>query len=217
MNCVPPVDGFLTALREVCTESGAVLIFDEVMTGFRVALGGAQAHYDIQPDLTTLGKVIGGGMPVGAFGGKAEIMQQLAPVGPVYQAGTLSGNPIAMTAGLATLDLISQEGFYSPIFAATAALTSGLQKLADQYGIGFSSNHVGTMFGFFFNDGEKVTGYQQVMSCNSERFNKFFHAMLSHGVYLAPASYEAGFVSACHNTEIIDQTLAIADKCFAQL
>lgn len=217
MNCIPPVAGFLEALRDGCDECGALLIFDEVMTGFRVGLGGAQAHYNIQPDLTTLGKVIGGGMPVGAFGGKQNIMQQLAPTGPVYQAGTLSGNPIAMAAGLKTLELISQPNFYTPIFNATQQLVSGLQKLANAKGIPFSTNHVGTMFGFFFTDEEKITRYDQVMACNTERFNRFFHAVLDNGVYLAPASYEAGFVSACHTEEIIQQTLDIADQAFSAL
>jgi glutamate-1-semialdehyde 2,1-aminomutase len=214
MNCIPPVPEFLETLARCCKDNNALLIFDEVMTGFRVALGGAQQHYGITPDLTTLGKVIGGGMPVGAFGGKREIMQQLAPSGPVYQAGTLSGNPIAMTAGLSTLNIISADNFYAPIFEATTALTSGLQTLADARKIPFTTNHVGSMFGFFFTEEQKITRYDQVMASNTDRFNQFFHAMLEGGVYLAPASYEAGFVSASHTPEVIQQTLAIAEKSF---
>ena len=217
MNCVPPVDNFLQTLRQCCDETGSLLIFDEVMTGFRVAAGGAQAHYSIVPDLTCLGKVIGGGMPVGAFGGRQEIMQQLAPAGPIYQAGTLSGNPVAMAAGLKTLQLISATDFYEPIFANTAALVTGLQSLADKHGIPFTTNHVGSMFGFFFSEESQITNYQQVMAGNIERFNKFFHLMLDGGVYLAPACYEAGFLSTCHTQEIIEQTLDIADKAFAAL
>lgn len=212
MNCVPPAEGFLETLREVCTASGAVLIFDEVMTGFRVGLQGAQGHYNITPDLTTLGKVIGGGMPVGAFGGRRDIMEQLAPMGPVYQAGTLSGNPVAMAAGLTTLDLVSEDGFYAPIFAATERLTTGLQSIADKLGIPFTTNHVGSMFGLFFSEDEKVTRYEQVMNCDTARFNKFFHGMLEHGVYLAPASYEAGFVSAAHSEDVVNASLDAAEK-----
>lgn len=217
MNCVPPVPGFLDALRDVCSDSGALLIFDEVMTGFRVALGGAQAHYAVEPDLTTLGKVIGGGMPVGAFGGKREIMEHLAPLGPVYQAGTLSGNPIAMAAGLKNLELVSKDGFYEPIFAATTQLVEGLQALADERGIPFTTNHVGTMFGFFFTEAKQVTCYSQVMAGNIDRFNAFFHAMLEQGVYLAPACYEAGFVSAAHTPEVIEETLRRAAVAFDQI
>lgn len=217
MNCVPPVPGFLQTLREVCDEHKAVLIFDEVMTGFRVAPGGAQQRFGITPDLTTLGKVIGGGMPVGAFGGRRDIMEMLAPSGSVYQAGTLSGNPMAMAAGLKNLELIGQEGFYEPIYEATENLVSGLTEMARSHGVPFTTNHCGTMFGFFFTERESITQYQQVMACDTERFNSFFHLMLENGVYLAPASYEAGFVSAAHNAEIIEQTLAIADKAFASL
>lgn len=217
MNCVPPVEGFLETLREVCTASGAVLIFDEVMTGFRVHKHGAQGHYKVQPDLTTLGKVIGGGMPVGAFGGRREIMEQLAPIGPVYQAGTLSGNPVAMAAGLTTLNLIDQDNFYPPVFTATEQLTTGMQAIADEAGIPFTTNHVGSMFGFFFTELDRVTQYQQVMDCNIERFNQFFHGMLDNGVYLAPASYEAGFVSAAHSSDIIDATLEAARTVMASL
>jgi len=217
MNCVPPVPGFLEALREQCTQYGAVLIFDEVMTGFRVSLTGAQGHYGITPDLTCLGKVIGGGMPVGAFGGKREIMEHLAPLGPVYQAGTLSGNPVAMAAGLKNLELVKKEGFYQPIFDSTTQLVKGLQALADERGLPFTTNHVGTMFGFFFTEADKVTCYSQVMAGNIERFNQFFHAILQEGVYLAPACYEAGFVSAAHTSDVIDETLSRAAKAFDSL
>ncbi|MGH1471118.1 MAG: glutamate-1-semialdehyde 2,1-aminomutase [Cellvibrionaceae bacterium] len=217
MNCIPPVPGFLEALREECTKSGALLIFDEVMTGFRVALDGAQGHYNIEPDITTLGKVIGGGMPVGAFGGKKEIMEQIAPLGPIYQAGTLSGNPIAMRAGLKNLELISAPNFYKSIFAATEKLMNGMQQLADEAGIPFTTNHVGTMFGIFFTDEKKVTRYDQVINGNTERFNQFFHLMLDNGVNLAPASYEAGFMSKAHSDIDIQKTLDAAKKSFAAL
>ncbi len=217
MNCIPPVEGFLEAMRACCDESGALLIFDEVMTGFRVAQGGAQAHYNITPDITTLGKVIGGGMPVGAFGGRQDIMEQLAPSGPIYQAGTLSGNPVAMAAGLKTLELISEQGFYQPIFEMTTALAEGLTKLAEKHGIPFTTNHVGSMFGFFFTEDKQVTNYGQVMAGNIKRFNQFFHLMLENGVYFAPACYEAGFLSACHDRDIIDKTLNAADKAFSAL
>lgn len=217
MNCVPPVPGFLQVLREACDEQGALLIFDEVMTGFRVAPGGAQQRFDIKPDLTTLGKVIGGGMPVGAFGGRRDIMEMLAPVGPVYQAGTLSGNPMAMAAGLKNLEIIGEKNFYEPIYQATEQLVTGLKSLALQYDIPFTTNHCGTMFGFFFTELDSVTRYQQVMDCNTERFNKFFHLMLDNGVYLAPASYEAGFVSSAHNSGVIDQTLEKAGQAFRSL
>lgn len=217
MNCIPPEPGFLETLREVCTAAGAVLILDEVMTGFRFGLQGAQGFYGIEADLTTLGKVIGGGMPVGAFGGKREIMEQIAPLGPVYQAGTLSGNPVAMAAGLATLDIISAEGFYPPLFAHTKSLCEGLQKAADQAGVPFTTNHAGSMFGGFFTDAGKVTNYREVMACNTEAFNHFFHLMLDQGVYLAPASYEAGFMSAAHSDDDIAATVAAATHAFAQL
>ena len=217
MNCIPPVPGFLEGLRDVCDQYGAVLIFDEVMTGFRVALGGAQAHYNIRPDLTCLGKVIGGGMPVGAFGGKREIMQCLAPLGPVYQAGTLSGNPVAMAAGLAALTAIQQEGLYERLNHCTDVLTQGLRDIAKHHGIPLTTNKAGSMFGFFFTDVETVTNYQQAINCNTEQFNRFYHGMLSNGVYLAPASYEAGFVSACHSDALLDMTLETADKVMAQL
>ena len=217
MNCIPPIPGFLETLREVCNESGAVLILDEVMTGFRFGLTGAQGYYGVEADLTTLGKVIGGGMPVGAFGGKREIMEHIAPVGPVYQAGTLSGNPIAMSAGLATLDIISQPGFYEPLFAHTEQLCLGLRKAAANAGIAFTTNHTGTMFGGFFTDVENVSNYSEVMACNGDQFNRFFHSMLEQGVYLAPASYETGFMSSMHSDEDIEETIAAATASFAKL
>ena len=216
MNCIPPTPGFLECLRELCTAKGTVLIFDEVMTGFRVALGGAQAHYKVQPDLTTLGKIIGGGMPVGAFGGKREIMQQLAPLGAVYQAGTLSGNPIAMAAGLKTLELISQEGFYEQLTLRATALLAGLQAAADAAHIPFTSNQVGAMFGLFFTADTKVENFAQVSAGNIQRFNEFFHAMLQEGVYLAPSAYEAGFVSAAHSEQDIQATIDAATRIFTQ-
>jgi glutamate-1-semialdehyde 2,1-aminomutase len=217
MNCVPPVPGFLETLRQVCDENHAVLIFDEVMTGFRVGLNGAQGLYGIKPDLTTLGKVLGGGMPVGAFGGQRKIMEYLAPLGPVYQAGTLSGNPVAMAAGLKTLELISQPGFYETLSAKTETLLSGLKDCANKAGIAFTSNQVGGMFGLFFSKEEKVSSFAQVMACDQGLFKQFFHAMLAEGVYLAPSAFEAGFVSAAHTEEDLEQTLAIAEKVFAQL
>jgi glutamate-1-semialdehyde 2,1-aminomutase len=217
MNCIPPEPGFLQALRDACTQSGAVLILDEVMTGFRFGLQGAQGYYGIEADLTTLGKVIGGGMPVGAFGGKRDIMQQIAPLGPVYQAGTLSGNPIAMAAGLATLDVISQPGFYDPVFKRTAQLCQGLCDAAAAAGVPFTTNHAGSMFGGFFTSANSVTRYDQVITCDSAAFNRFFHLMLEHGVYLAPASYEAGFMSSAHSDDDIAQTIAAARSAFASL
>lgn len=217
MNCIPPAPGFLQALRTACTESGALLILDEVMTGFRFGLQGAQGYYGIEADLTTLGKVIGGGMPVGAFGGKREIMQHIAPLGPVYQAGTLSGNPIAMAAGLATLEIISHPGFYEPLFTRTANLCQGLRDAAVQAGVPFTTNHAGTMFGGFFTATPEVSRYDQVMACDTAAFNRFFHSMLDSGVYLAPASYEAGFMSSAHTDDDIAQTVAIARSAFASL
>jgi glutamate-1-semialdehyde 2,1-aminomutase len=217
MNCIPPAPGFLETLREVCSASGAVLILDEVMTGFRFGLQGAQGFYGIEADLTTLGKVIGGGMPVGAFGGKREIMEQIAPLGPVYQAGTLSGNPIAMAAGLATLDIISRPGFYQPLFERTRALCEGLEGAARNAGVPFTTNHAGTMFGGFFTADEKVASYAQVMACNGPAFNQFFHRMLDLGVYLAPASYEAGFMSSAHSDQDIADTVAAAATAMADL
>jgi glutamate-1-semialdehyde 2,1-aminomutase len=217
MNCVPPVEGFLETLKEVCDASGALLIFDEVMTGFRVARGGAQGHYSVKPDLTTLGKIIGGGMPVGAFGGRADVMQELAPTGPVYQAGTLSGNPIAMTAGLKTLEIISREGFYEDLDAKTERMLKGITQAAEDNGIPFSTNQVGAMFGMFFTEEAKVERYQQVTACNVERFNAFFHLMLAEGINLAPSAFEAGFVSSAHTDEDIDNTIKAARKVFAML
>jgi len=217
MNCIPPVPGFLQTLREVCDQSGAVLILDGVMTGFRFGLTGAQGYYGIEADLTTLGKVIGGGMPVGAFGGKRKIMEHIAPLGPVYQAGTLSGNPIAMSAGLATLDIISQPGFYQPLFEHTEQLCAGLRNAAEKSGIAFTTNHAGTMFGGFFTEEATVENYGQVMTCDGERFNLFFHGLLDEGVYLAPASYEAGFMSSAHSASDIEQTIAAAATAFARL
>ncbi len=217
MNCIPPVAGFLEGLRDICDEYNSVLIFDEVMTGFRISLGGAQGHYNITPDLTCLGKVIGGGMPVGAFGGKAEIMKHIAPSGPVYQAGTLSGNPVAMAAGLASLKLVKTPHLYDTLSQQTEKLALGFKAIADKHGIPLSVNYAGSMFGIFFTDVETVVNYHQAINCNTERFNQFYHLMLEHGVYMAPASYEAGFVSAAHDDDVIAETLAIADKVFAQL
>ncbi len=217
MNCIPPQPGFLEALREVCDAHGSVLILDEVMTGFRFGLQGAQGFYGIDADLTCLGKVIGGGMPVGAFGGKRHIMEQIAPLGPVYQAGTLSGNPIAMAAGLATMEVISAPGFYEPIFERTTQLCRGMEQAAAEAGVPFTTNHAGTMFGGFFTDATNVSNYQQVMACDGAAFNRFFHLMLEAGVYLAPASYEAGFTSAVHSDDDIEQTLTAARSAFASL
>ncbi len=217
MNCIPPVDGFLQGLRDICDQYGALLIFDEVMTGFRVALGGAQEKYSITPDLTCLGKVIGGGMPVGAFGGRKDIMLHIAPTGPVYQAGTLSGNPVAMAAGLASLQEVQRPGLYEGLSDATQTLAEGMKKLAQSHGIPMSINYAGSMFGLFFTDVDRVTNYQQAISCNTQQFNLFYHGMLDRGVYLAPASYEAGFVSAAHSPDIIQQTLDIADQVLADV
>jgi glutamate-1-semialdehyde 2,1-aminomutase len=213
MNLVFPKAGFLEVLRELCTKHGAVLIFDEVMTGFRVALGGAQAHYGIRPDLTTLGKVIGGGLPVGAFGGKREIMGKIAPLGPVYQAGTLSGNPVAIAAGLATLKLVEEKDFQSRIEATTQLLVDGLMAEAGKANVVFSAQSIGSMFGLYFRASPPAS-FAEVMQCDKDRFNKFFHGMLEGGVYLAPSAYEAGFVSASHGQTEIDATLAAARKAF---
>ena len=210
MNCVPPVPGFLPTLRELCSRHGSLLIFDEVMTGFRVARGGAQALYGITPDLTTLGKIVGGGLPVGAFGGRRELMQQLAPLGPVYQAGTLSGNPVAMAAGLATLDLLEAPDFYSMLERHTRELADGLCAAAKNAGVAFTVNHVCGMFGMFFSDAPQVTSYAQVMACDVVRFKRFFHAMLAQGIYLAPSAFEAGFVSAAHTKADIAATVSAA-------
>lgn len=217
MNCVPATEEFLQALRRVCDEYQSLLIFDEVMSGFRVALGGAQAIYRIRPDLTILGKVIGGGMPVGAFGGGAEIMDHIAPDGPVYQAGTLSGNPVAMAAGLTTLKLVSEPGFFEALGGMTRELTEGLQALADEQGIPFSTNHVGGMFGLFFNKERPVSRFDQVMASDTETFSRFFHGMLEKGIYLAPSAFEAGFVSSMHTQDHIDKTLQAAAEVFTAI
>jgi glutamate-1-semialdehyde 2,1-aminomutase len=214
MNLVLPAEGYLQVLRELCTAHGTVLIFDEVMTGFRVARGGAQAHYGIQPDLTTLGKVIGGGLPVGAVGGRRDIMQQLAPLGPVYQAGTLSGNPVAVAAGIATLKLLEGNDFQPRIAAATRSLVDGLMAEAKRAGVAFSAQSIGSMFGVYFRASPPAS-FAEVMQCDKARFNRFFHTMLAEGVYLAPSAYEAGFVSAAHGKAEIDATLAAARRAFA--
>ncbi|ATF54662.1 glutamate-1-semialdehyde 2,1-aminomutase [Morganella morganii] len=217
MNCIPPSADFLPGLRALCDEFGALLIIDEVMTGFRVALGGAQTHYDVEPDLTCLGKIIGGGMPVGAFGGRSEIMEKLAPTGPVYQAGTLSGNPIAMAAGLACLHEIAQPGVHQRLTELTDMLADGLCEKAREAGIPFVVNHVGGMFGLFFTDAPAVTCYQDVMNCDVERFKKFFHLMLQQGIYLAPSAFEAGFMSVAHSDEDIRKTIDAAAYAFSEL
>jgi glutamate-1-semialdehyde 2,1-aminomutase len=217
MNCIPPASEFLETLRRECDRCGALLIFDEVMTGFRVALGGAQALYGVRPDLTTLGKIIGGGMPVGAFGGRRDVMEQLAPLGPVYQAGTLSGNPVAMIAGLTTLDLISTPGFHQRLGAMTDVLVEELRSAADGAGVALSTNHVCGMFGFFFTTERNVDRYSKVMACDVERFKRFFHGMLAEGVYLAPSAFEAGFLSAAHSAADIEATVAAAARVFASI
>jgi glutamate-1-semialdehyde 2,1-aminomutase len=232
MNCIPPVDGFLQGLRALCDEYKAVLIFDEVMCGLRVGSisdskldseSGSQTNsipctaqqlYNVTPDLTTLGKILGGGMPVGAFGGKKEIMQFLAPAGPVYQAGTLSGNPIAMSAGLASLNLLSQENYFTPLYEYCEKLVSGLQILADKHEIPFTTNHVGSMFGLFFTEEKKITQFSQVIDSDQEAFKKFFHAMLEQGIYFAPSAFETGFICAAHNDETLEKTLNAADVAF---
>ncbi len=217
MNCVPPVDGFLQTLRDCCDEHGSALLFDEVMTGFRVGLGGAQERYGIVPDLTCLGKVIGGGMPVGAFGGKREIMNHIAPLGPVYQAGTLSGNPVAMAAGLKNLEIISRPGFFEELSQRTRQLLEGLLAAAEANEIPLRANQVGAMFGLFFTDADEVRTFAQVGACDIDRFKKFFHGMLNRGVNLAPSAYEAGFVSAMHGAAEIEQTIEAAAATFAEL
>jgi glutamate-1-semialdehyde 2,1-aminomutase len=217
MNCIPPVDGFLQGLRDACDEFGCLLIFDEVMTGFRVALQGAQGLYGIAPDLSTFGKVIGGGMPVGAFGGKREYMEQVAPSGPVYQAGTLSGNPVAMAAGLANLELICQPGFFERLSEQTQKLTCGLQQAADAAGVPVLTTSVGGMFGLLFTEAKKVVNFAEAGSCDVAAFKAFFHLMLERGVYLAPSAFEAGFVSSAHTAEHIDATVAAARESFARL
>ncbi len=217
MNCIPPKEGFLQQIRELCTQHGTVFIIDEVMTGFRVALGGAQSYYGVTPDLTTLGKIIGGGMPVGAFGGKAEIMNYIAPTGPVYQAGTLSGNPITMAAGLACLTELSQPENENLLAQKTKKLAEGLKALADKHKIPFVVNYVGGMFGLFFTDQTEVTSYKEVMKCNVEMFNTFFHKCLEKGVYFGPSAFEAGFMSLAHSDADIEKTLRMADEAFAEL
>ncbi|AJR09906.1 glutamate-1-semialdehyde-2,1-aminomutase [Photobacterium gaetbulicola] len=217
MNCIPPVPGFLEGLREICDEFGALLILDEVMTGFRVSHGGAQGYYNIKPDLTTLGKVIGGGMPVGAFGGRREVMEYVAPTGPVYQAGTLSGNPVAMAAGHACLSVLTKEGHEQQLANTTQRLADGFQALADKYGIPLKTNQVGAMFGFFFTDQDTVTCYDDVAKCDIERFKRFFNLMLEKGVYLAPSAFEACFTSLAHSDKEIEATLAAAEYAFKTL
>ncbi|MGE8208804.1 MAG: glutamate-1-semialdehyde 2,1-aminomutase [Stenotrophomonas rhizophila] len=212
-NCIPPRDGYLQHLRALCTQYGALLIFDEVMTGFRVALGGAQAHYGIPPDLTTFGKIIGGGMPVGAYGGRADLMSQIAPAGPIYQAGTLSGNPVAMAAGLAMLELVQEPGFHDRLSAASARLCAGLEAAAAEAGVAVTTTQVGGMFGLFFTD-QKVDTYAQATACDITAFNTFFHAMLERGVFLAPSAYEAGFMSSAHDDSVIDATIDAAREAF---
>ena len=217
MNCIPPKPGFLQGLRKVCDAHGTVLIFDEVMTGFRVALGGAQSLYEVTPDLTTLGKVIGGGLPVGAFGGRADIMNHIAPDGPVYQAGTLSGNPVAMAAGLATLTAIQKDGFHHDLATRTSALMQGFESVAEETGIPLTTQAVGGMFGVFFTEEKSITSFSQVMACDVDRFRKFYHGMLDAGVYMAPSAFEAGFVSAAHGDEEIGKTLDAARKVLKSL
>ena len=217
MNCIPPLPGYLEAVRRLCDEHGCLLIFDEVMTGFRVALGGAQALYGVTPDLSTFGKVIGGGMPVGAFGGKRQFMEMIAPTGPVYQAGTLSGNPVAMAAGLANLDLITRPGFYEELEQKTVFLVDGLRSAAKDVGVPMAFAQVGGMFGLFFTDAAEVSSFDQVMACDVDAFRKFFHGMLDGGVYLAPSAYEAGFVSNAHTEDDLRQTIAAARAALAAL
>lgn len=217
MNCIPPVAGFLEGLREICDEYNAVLIFDEVMTGFRVHKGSAQGLYNVEPDLTTLGKVIGGGMPVGAFGGKKEVMAHLAPDGPVYQAGTLSGNPVAMAAGLAALAELEKDGFHEQLTAQTAYLLEGVEAQAAKHGISVATAQAGGMFGIFFTEASKVTTFAQVCECDGERFKQFFHLCLDRGVYLAPSAFEAGFVSIKHDRPMLDKTIEVIGEAFAEL
>ena len=217
MGCIPPADGYLEKLRALCDHHGVLLIFDEVMSGFRVAIGGAQARYGVTPDLTTLGKVIGGGLPVGAFGGRAEIMQHLAPVGPVYQAGTLSGNPLATAAGLKTLELIQRPGVFDAIVSKTTQLTEGIRALAQEHGIPLVINQVGTMFALFFTDAPVVDDFAAVSRCDTARYARVFHLLLQQGVYLAPSAYETGFVSAAHGDDEIRRTLQAVDAVFRQL
>ena len=215
-NCLPPRDGYLHHLRELCTRHGALLIFDEVMTGFRVALGGAQARYGVAPDLSTFGKVIGGGMPVGAYGGRRELMEQIAPAGPIYQAGTLSGNPVAMAAGLAMLELVQAPGFHAALEAKSNTLCDGLEAAARSAGIPLTTQRVGGMFGLFFSS-ETVDTYAQAVACDTAMFNRFFHAMLERGVFLAPSAFEAGFMSSAHTDAVIAETVEAAHAAFASL
>ncbi len=218
MNCIPPIDGFLQGLRDLCDTYSIILIFDEVMTGFRVAKGGAQEKFGVKPDLTTLGKVIGGGLPVGAFGGKREIMQSIAPLGPVYQAGTLSGNPMSMSAGLAMLNAIDlDENMYQNLEQKAIKLTNGIIEKARENNIPMTANVVGGMFGLFFTDAKSVTNFAQTSQCNVKRFNKFFHLMLDKGIYLAPSAYEAGFISTAHTDADIECTIELANNCFKEL
>jgi len=217
VNCIPPIPSFLEGLRSLCDEYESLLIFDEVMTGFRVALGGAQAYYGIQPDLTTFGKIIGGGMPVGAFGGRLDVMQCIAPLGPVYQAGTLSGNPVAMTAGLRTLEGIVQPRFHERLAEKTSMLTQGLQAKADAIGIPFCTTWVPGMFGIFFTDQTEIKTYEDVKKCDVTRFKQFFHGMLKEGVYFAPSAFEAGFISAAHSNDVIQETLNAAENVFRKM
>ena len=214
MNCIPPLEGYLQGLRDLCDQHGVLLIFDEVMTGFRVALGGAQSLYGVMPDLSTFGKVIGGGMPVGAFGGKREFMELVAPTGPVYQAGTLSGNPVAMAAGLATLDQITKPGFYESLADKTKMLTEGMQAEADFAGVPFTTTAVGGMFGLYFSGVKNIVNFEQSGAVDVEMFRRFFHAMLDKGVYLAPSAYEAGFVSSAHTEEHLSATINAAKEAF---
>jgi glutamate-1-semialdehyde 2,1-aminomutase len=216
MNLIKAKPEFLLTMRHLCTKHGAILIFDEVMCGFRVALGGAQSLYNIKPDLTALGKIIGGGLPVAAFGGSTDLMAHMAPLGNVYQAGTLSGNPVAVAAGLATLKLIQAENFYEKLSNQTTKLTKGLTQLAQQVGISFCADSIGGMFGLYFAE-QIPTSYAEVMGTDKEKFNRLFHLMLDSGIYLAPSAYEAGFVSSQHDDDIIQTTLAIASQVFAAL
>lgn len=217
MNCIPPSMEFLTTLRRLCDNAGSVLIFDEVMTGFRLSASGAQGYYNITPDLTTLGKVVGGGMPVGALGGKRAIMDYLAPVGPVYQAGTLSGNPVTMAAGLATLKALQAPEVYPTLTQRTEKLMLGLQSAAESAGIALCCQFVPSMFGFFFTDAKRISTFDEVSRCDVERFKRFFHGMLAEGVYLAPSAFEAGFLSLAHDDAVIDETIAAAERVFQQL
>tara|TARA_B100001093_G_C26846499_1_gene1023033 strand:+ start:1035 stop:2303 length:1269 start_codon:yes stop_codon:yes gene_type:complete len=217
MNMITPVSGFLESLREQCSTYKTILIFDEVMTGFRVAKGGAQSIYGVSPDLTTLGKIVGGGMPAAAFGGRADIMNQLAPDGPVYQAGTLSGNPVAMAAGLATLDAIDKEGFYKSLNKKTKKLVDGFKFAATKANVPITTEYKGGMFGVFFTNLSSVSSFEDVATSNIEMFKKFFHGMLNEGIYLAPSAYEAGFVSAAHGDKEIEKTIKAAEKVFASL